>query len=807
MRIGKELLTIQFDEMNIDETKANVTKCLEKLKTYSGKVEIQSEKLSAAMEESDAAEIEKVLDEDCLLCSNAMDIYLDLMHYKEKLMSVKEKIESKAPLVEASNTSKLIELQRSMQQLLESQMKQKETSTKKEPELSSFVKLPKIEMISFNGEKTKWVEFWDSFQSAVHSNNRLSNVEKFNYLKSKVLGEARRAIAGLALSDENYPVAVDILTKRFGNPQEIVDMHYNQLINMQSTTNKVSSLRYFLDNVERHLRGLEVLHQNVNQDVFVSIIRSKLPEDVLLQLEIQNGVNEKWKVSSLCERLRNYVVARERATKVTKNLSDRTGSSGNTSPMDKSFTNRKTVYENMSVPQYNSSAQALVTTSSKPNSNEGKSKSSMNKCRYCQENHWSDECKKYATINERKDRIKGSCFKCLNGGHSFKECKTNKVCVYCGEMNVHHRSLCPKKFQYKQSVTHLVNEIENADEVNEENGLMSLSEMVLMQTALTEVKNPETMETTQVRLILDSGSHRSYISEHLAQELSLKSDGEQDIHIVTFGSKTSKRITTKFTKLDVKLKNGKHNQITANIEPLISGELQRRPLKDLSSDSVKDLVSSVELADVIPKESETSPIELLIGNDYYLDFIHGEKIEIQSGLYLLASKLGWILSGRTMDTNEDTCESSMLVITYGSNINKSNTFTSIDASLPPKTELEDFWNMESIGIVDKPTNTDDVIAMEKFQDTLEYKDNRYQVTWPLKDDDPDLPTNKELALGRLNILVNRMKHKPELLRKYDQVMSDQLHKGIIEKVYSRKSDGVVHYIPHHPVITPEKSTT
>ena len=282
------------------------------------------------------------------------------------------------------------------------------------------MKLPKIELVSFSGDKTKWIEFWDSFQCAIHNNIKLSNVEKFNYLKSKMVGEARSAIAGLALSSENYPVAVDILKRRFGNPQEIVDLHYNQLINMQSATNKVCSLRYLSDKVERHLRELEVLHQVINQDVFVSIIRSKLPDDVLLQLEIQKGPSKKWTVSTLCEKLRNYVVARERATKVTKNLSDKTGNAGQTYSMNRSVTHRKPIPENMPVSQYKSSAQALVTTSSGPHLNERNSKSSVNKCRYCQQNHWSDECNKYTTIVERKDRIKGSCFKCLKGGHSSK---------------------------------------------------------------------------------------------------------------------------------------------------------------------------------------------------------------------------------------------------------------------------------------------------------------------------------------------------------------------------------------------------
>lgn len=41
--------------------------------------------------------------------------------------------------------------------------KQQEVSNKKGPELSSCVKLPKIELVSFIGDKTKRIEFWDSF--------------------------------------------------------------------------------------------------------------------------------------------------------------------------------------------------------------------------------------------------------------------------------------------------------------------------------------------------------------------------------------------------------------------------------------------------------------------------------------------------------------------------------------------------------------------------------------------------------------------------------------------------------------------
>ena len=58
---------------------------------------------------------------------------------------------------------------------------------------------------------------------------------------------------------------------------------------------------------------------------------------------------------------------------------------------------------------------------------------------------------------------------------------------------------------------------------------------------------------------------------------------------------------------------------------------------------------SLDMADTIPSQTESSSVELLIGSDYYLDIILSKKIGVQPGLYLLASKLGWILTGRTSE--------------------------------------------------------------------------------------------------------------------------------------------------------------
>ena len=59
---------------------------------------------------------------------------------------------------------------------------------------------------------------------------------------------------------------------------------------------------------------------------------------------------------------------------------------------------------------------------------------------------------------------------------------------------------------------------------------------------------------------------------------------------------------------------------------MISGIVQRRFIKLHSSEDFNNLTSSLDLADTIPTENETSSVELLIGNDYYLDIILSQNI-------------------------------------------------------------------------------------------------------------------------------------------------------------------------------------
>ena len=81
------------------------------------------------------------------------------------------------------------------------------------------------------------------------------------------------------------------------------------------------------------------------------------------------------------------------------------------------------------------------------------------------------------------------------------------------------------------------------------------------------------------------------------------------------------------------------------------------------------------------------------------------------------------------------------------------------------------------------------------------------MTWPWKEENPDLPVNRELAVGRLRSVVSKLKNRPELLKKYNSVIVDQLDKGVIEKAEDTCNGTLKHYLPHHAVVNPTKSTT
>ena len=412
--------------------------------------------------------------------SSKLDMIKDRMEFKLRRGSVRVNIELEEKMLqieqhkaEIENRKLQIEAERLNLQK-EKLKKTMETETAKTGTKPNNVKLPKLDFSKFSGKLLKWQEFWDSFNAAIHSNESLSPCEKMNYLRAKLEGEASEVISGLTLTNANCQDAIRLLQKRFGQNEIIINAHYTSLMDLPASSSHTSTLRTSYDTIEKHLRSLQALGEDVNTKMLVSLIMSKLPKDVITNLTDQKTDDQEWSVQLLRDKLHRYITNRENAERQcgTPNVESK-HPIGNMWPTPQDSEHKTTTEALFSVP--------------KPPKDPKVRRRDV--CIYCNGKHWSDECKKYPTVTARKEKIKGHCFICLKTGHKQKDCTSDKVCAHCKQKNRHHRSLCINKFPEKpaETVTTVTEPISTT--ITAENTLLASDEHVLMQTATAEVED------------------------------------------------------------------------------------------------------------------------------------------------------------------------------------------------------------------------------------------------------------------------------------------------------------------------------
>ena len=106
----------------------------------------------------------------------------------------------------------------------------------------------------------------------------------------------------------------------------------------------------------------------------------------------------------------------------------------------------------------------------------------------------------------------------------------------------------------------------------------------------------------------------------------------------------------------------------------------------------------------------------------------------------------------------------------------------VDSQLTAEEEfdftLKKLCDLESLGIGD-----DDTSLLEDFSSKITFLNGRYQVSLPWKETHPTLPDNCLLNLKQLHGLLHWLKQNPSILKEYDDLIKDQLRKGIIEAVH------------------------
>lgn len=141
------------------------------------------------------------------------------------------------------------------------------------------VRLPKVELATFDGSFEKWLGFYDSFNDVIHKDENLSDSSKLHYLRSCLKGEAANIIYSLPSSDENYKEAWKLLIERFNNPRLIVQTHVRSLMELPAMTKECGvELRKLIDKVRVHMRALKSLKEKVDSwdTLLIYIITKRL---------------------------------------------------------------------------------------------------------------------------------------------------------------------------------------------------------------------------------------------------------------------------------------------------------------------------------------------------------------------------------------------------------------------------------------------------------------------------------------------------------------------------------------------------
>lgn len=400
---------------------------------------------------------------------------------------------------------------------------------------ANLPKLPKLQLPKFGGRVTEWSSFWDSYDSAIHSN---PNISKVNKLQSLLEGNAARAIKGLTLTSANYDSAVNILQDRFGKVQQTIAAHMDEILKIQAcTSGRTGQLRYVYDKISVHVRGLASLGISSEQygSMLIPIIMSKLTNEIRIEIA-RKATGEVWKIDDLLNTIKIEIEAREVSEGVQSNPQQSRKPGG--TPTVGAF-----------VTKGNNSDKFHI------------------RCVYCEEPHYSASCAKVVGSEARKVILRDTkrCFNCLRKGHCVKVCQTTKACRYCG--GKHHQSICSKNQPVTKEDKGKSPEgagpqcKPDGETENDFCGTATLTRLakgsVLLQTARAIATNGS--KSIPVRILFDTGSQRSYVTNAVTKQLKLNPVKRETLHLNTFGNSKSKRQNCELFKFSIRSKKGEDN--------------------------------------------------------------------------------------------------------------------------------------------------------------------------------------------------------------------------------------------------------
>ena len=845
--------------------KSHVTKALTKLGDALVRDEKDEEEITALVEsleikfkkwETKATELHEEMEDD------EEEIMLheieDIDKIQEKVTTLKVKAHSILKKKDAKD-HKVVE--------------QKTETSEKTPK--HRIKLPQVELTEFNGEddQSEFPAFIDMFSALIDNNKELTDVEKFHYLRKATTRRAGKLMNAYPLCDLNYKIALQRLKDEYGDRRKLISSHFNALLDYKNTCHNWRDLQEFYDFIETKIRCLEVLEAPVDNknDMIITLIYRQVPE--IVQRKISKLENEDKTITNVMKIIKKEVTANQ------NNDSMLGRDTSHQSVYDDENHNAYYKYGEHNEPKISSASSLPVLA----NNNRSRS------CPYCNKNHSAFNCTEISDVNTKREIVRKTnrCFNCLIPGHQSKDCRSKFNCQVCKER--HHTSLCLKTMasspRASNNNSQHTNPIIASQQGNNNNTQGSASTdrthyttggyhtasnswrcrgPVILETAIAEMKTSH--GKLSVRLFFDKGSQYSYILKAVADKADLPTVGKEILSVNTFARKKSEEIASDLKRVELVKGSFKINLLCNSVEtvcvPLQSTSIQEHHHYELQN---------LQMADPALFSADKLQVDILVGNDYYQEFMSGEVRHTSFGPVVIKSYLGWVLSGPVYNVREavhksthfnfcvvnhvsqrhfkslqldeyvlTSCKQEMLEdyhldstvnISHLQPVNLQNKFTE-DKDLneeknrfsshtllcetfkscydvETEKELDWFWETEHVGIL--PEELEPTV-LDKFEESVRYdeKTKRYIVKWPWKEDlVHNLPENRRMCEKRLDNLLQRL-NKPNnetLCRQYQEVISNQLKDGIIEEVPDTETNSYRKHYSPHHPVIKEDKST
>ncbi|XP_043064795.1 uncharacterized protein LOC122320693 [Drosophila ficusphila] len=161
-------------------------------------------------------------------------------------------------------------------------------------------RLPEFKLPWFSGAYIDWPDFYAMYNTIVGNNDDLSNVEKFQHLRSCLDGTALDTIRSLEPTEANYEKAIELLVSRFDNKLLHFQAHIRSICGISGVEQgSATSLRRLSDQMNSHLRALNTMTttQEIMDGLLIYMVASKLDRHTREKWEEGLPANKllKWK--------------------------------------------------------------------------------------------------------------------------------------------------------------------------------------------------------------------------------------------------------------------------------------------------------------------------------------------------------------------------------------------------------------------------------------------------------------------------------------------------------------------------------